>query len=283
MKTNVELATAFALGAAAAATIFKARSDRRRKSEHKSACATPDTDYRNRIEVPPIPGNALEPLNTDVLVKRSVEAFPAGYLLLISIIQSVTLGLLLTAAVTLLAKPITPVHFIAIVSKTATLFGALVIISYEYLWFVVMMRWASTFRDTLIPYAIGLSEIIPCLMLDQSLSWWVAATAIPAASGAALFNTITRLDRRAFIDKPDVYRRVRLLLWHIIMCCIAIVIIGITASILLYIGVLQGILMALAPITLILPALLAVGINEKGLNSIFEAYGVSRRPLPWPS
>jgi len=106
-----------------------------------------------------------------VLIGRSVEAFPAGYLLLISIIQSVALGILLTGAVSDVSDLAGALQSIAVISKTVTLFGFLVVISYEYLWLIGMMRWASTFRDALIPYAIGVAEIIPCLLLSQSLSW----------------------------------------------------------------------------------------------------------------
>jgi hypothetical protein len=281
MKTNAKLATAFMLGAATTVAIFKARPDKRRPSTRKSAATKSNAVGGSSIEIRLIPGNALEPLNTEVLVKRSIEAFPAGYLLLISIIQSVTLGLLLTDAVALLTKPVTTMQIIAVVSKTATVFGALVIISYEYLWFVVIMRWASTFRDTVIPYAIGVAEIVASLMLGQSISWWIAATVVPVVCGVALFNTITRLDSRAFIDKPAMYQTIRLLLWRIIMCCVAITAIGVTGSILLYHGVLHGNLAALAPLSLILPAFVAVVVNEKSLNSVFASYGITRRPLLW--
>ena len=185
MRTGAKLATAFVLGAAVTAALIKARTDREDR---------PEAGNLGSASTLHVPGNALQPLSTEVLVRRSIEAFPAGYLLLISIIQSVTLGLLLTEAVDLIAKSVPLIEVISTLSKAVTLFGALVIISYEYLWFVVMMRWASTFRDTLIPYAIGVTEIVPSLILDRSLAWWIAATAVPTVAGAALFNTITRLD-----------------------------------------------------------------------------------------
>jgi len=282
MKPSAKLATAFMLGAATAAALFKVRVDKQRSSSRKSAAIESNTVNDNSREAQLVPGNALEPLSTGVLVRRSIEAFPAGYLLLISIIQSVALGLLLTEAVSLLTKPASTIQIITIVSQAATVFGALVIISYVYLWFVVMMRWASTFRDTVIPYAIGVTEIVASLILGRSISWWIAATVVPAVCGAALFNTITRLDPRAFIDKPAMYHTVRLLLWRIIMCCAAITAIGVTGSILLYHDVLHGVPAALAPLSLILPAFVAVGINEKSLNSVFASYGITRRPLFWP-
>lgn len=281
MNMNAKLATAFALGAAITAGFAKVRARRHRTLTFKPGSDNPaNTDYTNTERYRHFPGNALEPLDTEVLVRRSIEAFPAGYLLLISIIQSVALGILLTQTVTVLNRPESAIEVIAIVSEAATLFGALVIISYEYLWFVVMMRWASTFRDTLIPYAIGVCEIIPSLIIGKSLPWWIAATVVPVICGAALFNTITRLDLRAFVDKPAIYQTVRLLLWRIIICCGAITAIGVIGSILIARGALHGIVLSLAPIALILPAFVAVGINEKSLNYVFEDYGISRRPWP---
>jgi hypothetical protein len=44
----------------------------------------------------------------------------------------------------------------------------------------------------------------------------------------------------------------------------------------------RGILAALAPVSLILPAFVAVGINERSLNSVFASYGITRKPQLWP-
>jgi hypothetical protein len=282
MRTSSKLAAAFALGAVAAAAFLKVGDRRRELPVLRLSPAPPNSGSPSPTRVPHVPGNALQPLDTEVLVARSIEAFPAGYLLVISIIQSVTLGLLLTEAVPLTAKSANLIEVVATLSKTVTLFGAIVIISYVYLWFVVMMRWASTFRDTLIPYAIGVTEIVPSLILDRSLAWWIAASVVAATAGAALLNTITRLDLRAFDNDSTIYGAVRLLLWRIIVCCVGIVAIGLIGSILLSLRILHGMVLAVAPLALILPALMAVAINEKSLNLIFATYGISRRPLLWP-
>jgi hypothetical protein len=282
MKVTAKLATAFALGAAISAALLTVLPTSRVPLIRESGSDKPaNTDDPNLERKQPLSGSALEPLDKIVLVERSVEAFPAGYLLLISIIQSVALGLLLTQAVPIIFGSATAIGAIAAASKTVTLFGFLVIISYEYLWFIGMMRWTSTFRDALIPYAIGVAEIIPCLTLDRSLSWWIATTMIPIISGGALFNTISRLDLRAFAGESavSVYRTLRLLTWRTIMCCGIIVTIGSIGSVLVALGALHGIALSVAPIALVLPGLIAVGFSEKSLNYVYDAYGISRRPV----
>jgi hypothetical protein len=277
MNVTGKLASAFVLGAALSAALLKAR-----PTSHSLLVRVPSDKPANEGARPEIgcliPGSVLKPLNTQVLIERSVEAFPAGYLLLISIIQSVALGILLNSAVIDTSHSPPVLSSIAVMSKTVTLLGFLVVISYEYLWFIGMMRWASTFRDALIPYAIGVAEIVPCLMLNQSLSWWIATTLIPIVSAGALFNTISRLDSRAFPGEHDVSGILRLLAWRTIMCCGLIAGIGTVGSALIALGALHGIALSLAPMAIGIPALMAVGISEKALNHIFKTYGISRKP-----
>jgi hypothetical protein len=278
MRANAKLATAFVIGAAVSAVLLKVRTPREFSLSHKPAPG----DLRHATSFNPerhrsISGSVLEPLSQEVLINRSSEAFPIAYLSLISIIQSVALGILLTETVTILSGSSAIDETIAVASRAAVLFGFLVIISYEYLWFIGILRWVSTFRDTLIPYAIGVAEIIPCLMLDQALAWWVATTVIPVICAAALLNTIARLDPLAFPGKPGVCRRVRVLTWRTIICCGVITAIGGAGSALLALGILRGLLLSMIPLATILPAIVAVGICERSLNYVFESYGISRR------
>lgn len=283
MNRTAGLATAFVLGTAVSAAFLKARPARRSLSTCEPRSDKPgDTEAPSLGEGRLISGSVLKPLSTQVLIERSVEAFPAGYLLLISIIQSVALGILLTGAVTGVSDSVSTLQSIAVISKTVTLFGFLVVISYEYLWFIGMMRWASTFRDALIPYSIGVAEIIPCLMIDQSLSWWIATTIIPVICAGALLNTIMRVDPGAFEKEIDGKREVpgmlRWLTWCTIMCCGSMAAVGATFSILVALGALHGIALSLAPIAIGIPALTAVGVSERKLNRIFRKYGISRKP-----
>jgi hypothetical protein len=233
MNRTAGLATAFVLGTAVSAAFLKARPICRSLSTREPRSDGPgDTEAAGLEEGRLIPGSVPKPLSTQVLIERSVEAFPAGYLLLISIIQSVALGILLTGAVTGVSDSASALQSIAVISKTVALFGFLVVISYEYLWFIGMMRWASTFRDALIPYSIGVAEIIPCLMLGQSLSWWIATTIIPVICAGALLNTITRLDPAAFEKELDGNHEVpgilRRLTWCTIICCGSMAAVGTT-------------------------------------------------------
>ena len=54
---------------------------------------------------------------------------------------------------------------IGILGEATLLFLCVVIVSYEYIWFLTIMRWTPRFSDTLIPLALGVTEIIPIFLL----------------------------------------------------------------------------------------------------------------------
>jgi hypothetical protein len=54
--------------------------------------------------------------------------------------------------------------------------------------------------------------------------------------------------------------------------------VGTTFSILVALDALPRIALSLTPITIGIPALIAVGVSEKNLNRIFEKHGISRKP-----
>jgi len=107
----------------------------------------------------------LEPLTRDVLVRRSLATFPDGYLNHISIIQGVALGLLIQQAFVAITSDKYSEYRIGILGEATLLFLCVVIVSYEYIWFLTIMRWTPRFSDTLIPLALGVTEIIPIFLL----------------------------------------------------------------------------------------------------------------------
>ncbi|MFB9444588.1 hypothetical protein Dvina_07715 [Dactylosporangium vinaceum] len=115
----------------------------------------------------------LEPLDTDTLVRRSIEIFPQGYLMIISIIQGVALAAIVSESTRYISS-ISPTAMAPALAQSALNLAGLIIVSYEYLWFTTIARWAPTFRDTAIPFALGVAEIVPAYLLQRPVAWWIA-------------------------------------------------------------------------------------------------------------
>jgi hypothetical protein len=117
----------------------------------------------------PARGEAIQALSRDVLIRRSLEVSPNGFITIISIIQGVALALL---AQNTFPKPS------ALVSvQSITLLLVFVSVFYYYLTMSVLLRWAPSFLDCFLPFAIAGLEIPPAFFLGDVTSWcmWLAA------------------------------------------------------------------------------------------------------------
>ncbi|MFD0516859.1 hypothetical protein [Paractinoplanes durhamensis] len=117
----------------------------------------------------PARGEAIQALNRDVLIRRSLEVSPNGFITIISIIQGVALALL---AQNTFPKP----TFLVAVQGIALLL-VFVTVFYYYLTMSVLIRWAPSFLDCFLPFAIAGLEIPPAFFLGDVSSWctWLAA------------------------------------------------------------------------------------------------------------
>jgi len=114
-------------------------------------------------------GEAIQGLNHEVLIRRSLEVSPNGFITIISIIQGVALALL---AQNTFAKP-SPL----VVVQSVTLILVFVCVFYFYLTMSVLLRWAPSFLDSFLPFAIAGLEIPPAFFLGNAVAWcaWLAA------------------------------------------------------------------------------------------------------------
>jgi hypothetical protein len=75
---------------------------------------------------------------------------------------------------------------------------SIMVVSYEYTWYVGIFQWPPSVWDTVIPFALGFAEVGPAFFLDSPVYWWVA-TAIFCIFGALGFcNTLSRCDSSTF-------------------------------------------------------------------------------------
>jgi hypothetical protein len=236
------------------------------------------------------PEKAIEPLDQRVLLRRSLDIFPAGYQTTISIIQGVSLSVLVTRAVDQLQAP--QVATVPLLGRAAFTLAGIVLVSYGYLWFTTIMRWASTFRDILVPYLLGVGEIVSASLLNLNdatptkagSAWWFSAAGLAFLGAVAYWSTHSRLDTESFGDRTskitqDAERRIRVLLRRLIGCCLVVfllcVLLGIASRSKDPTSVVRWLVLygpwPMMPLTLTL-----VLLTETALNRLFRTYNLLR-------
>ena len=143
---------------------------------------------------PHVQGRAVEPLNRELLIRRSSEAFPSANLTFISIIQGVGLGYLIYNSVHGFPPGGYAVHT-SFIARAVIQFAAIVIVSYEYTWFGIALRWPASFLDTLVPLTLGAFEIIPSFYLGQPFLWWLFIAIFMISALAAFFSSLLQCKR----------------------------------------------------------------------------------------
>lgn len=224
-------------------------------------------------------GGALEPLDRPTLIRRSVETFPQAYLMNISIIQGVALSVMTVETVNFI-KTAGPDLRLPSLAQSVFSLAALIIVSYEYLWFTTVMRWTPTFRDTALPVVLGVGEIIPPLLLGYTTAWWIATAAFAMLGGVAFFNTVSRLRVEMFPNHVASYRAIRRLLLRLATICVCISGAAVTVALLVdphrdHAAAISTV----APCVIILVgAVTIIGYSEAVLNRVYADYEISRRP-----
>src|SRR5690349_15451887 len=99
-------------------------------------------------QLPPPPGASstrmtepIEPLSQEVLKRRIIEVFPAGYLTMIAIIQGVALGAAIIATQQQLLDQRSAINRLTVGSQALAVFVAIVIITHRYLILTIDDRW----------------------------------------------------------------------------------------------------------------------------------------------
>jgi hypothetical protein len=225
-----------------------------------------------------VSSSALEPLTGENLKQRTSEIFSACYFTSIAIIQGAALALLMASAL--------PFHFghqpeiqrAAFLGRGLMGLVSIITVSYEYLWFTIVVRWAPTFLDTLVPYLLGVGEIAPLILLRQATQWWLAMGFFLPTAILAFSHTLMRSSRHMFSKKPDlVYPMLRRLLLQLIGVCLAILAVVITGLVLSVTHTSAEYPLGVMPWLLACIGISMVTVTERGLNAVYDAYEVPRR------
>lgn len=221
----------------------------------------------------------LQPLDHATLLQRSIEIFPQGYLMNISIIQGVALSVLTVETVNHL-KRVGIESALQTVSLSLFSLAGLIVVSYEYLWFSTIMRWSPTFRDTAIPVILGVAEIVPPLLLGRAIAWWIASATFALLGAGAFLNTVSRLRPAMFPHHPQSYVAIRRLLRHLFIICVGMSVFAIIIAILLGQNLdHNSAISTIGACIIALPgAMTIIGYSEAVLNNVYSNYNIDRRP-----
>lgn len=245
--------------------VTRLRSDPDRAAKSSSSSQPPQT-----IEV-------LETLDSDVLRQRSIETFPSGYLNSISIIQGVALAALIGRTFSSWPDAPTLLQGTTIALEALFLLFGIIVVAYEYLWFLTVVRWTPTFRDTLVPFTLGVSEIVPQFFIGRPTAWWIGVGIFTLAGALAFYNTANRLRPNLFGAYRHVHDRILAALWKLIGCCLALTSVAalMMSLSLLYPDPLIGAVVMLALLSM---TALVVYLSEAALDGVYADLNIKRRP-----
>lgn len=134
------------------------------------------------------------------------QGFPAIYLAMISIIQGVALGIFINnffinygnngIAITLFS--FTQIRFIL---YSLFSFMIIILISYEYSWYVLVFRYPMRIYDILLPFTLGFLEVAPTFYLLNQSGWWFWVSIISFFSAISYCYSIYNCEERFFPNK----------------------------------------------------------------------------------
>lgn len=219
-------------------------------------------------------GDALEVLDREVLRARSVQTFPTAYVTLLSIVQGIALGVLATAFVPQLQED-NVADIFSLASEALATATVIVVVFYNYVWFLLIFRWSPGALDTVIPFTLGIGEISLSSTIGLH-SFWILLLAVMQVIGALAFvHTLWRASPRMFSERRTLRDTTRLLR-------ILIFILGAGAALALIVYVLLDRLWTATPAILAL-TIVAIGVSmvilsERVVGRIYRRYRLVRLP-----
>lgn len=242
--------------------------------DHDVAPRLPEEAPRHQL--PPMAASptrmteSIEPLTPDVLRRRIVEVFPAGYLTMIAIIQGVALGAAIVTTQQQLLDQRSTINRLTVGAQALAVFVAIVVITHRYLILTIDDRWAPTILDTLIPYALGVGEITTAVVIGRNTAWWVAVSVLFLAAAGTHAHTYIRVPRGPSQGSDPESIRIRMIYCFALLAYSATVA-GLAANVIIpwWLGI-------ALPFGTVIGAV-AVGINgEHAQNRLYDACGIPR-------
>jgi len=144
----------------------------------------------------------FDPLSCEELKDRTREGFAAAYATFISIIQGVAFGILVSNSVGDFAELYKQQGILesslSVVPYSLTSLIILVLVTYEYLPFLVIFRWRLKIWDTIIPFSLGTFEMISISCLTTPWLWWLFTGVFCFVGMLAFHNARENSPRKMF-------------------------------------------------------------------------------------
>jgi hypothetical protein len=217
-------------------------------------------------------GEAIQALTRDVLIHRSLEVSPNGFLTIISIIQGVALALL--------AQNTFPKPSVLVAVQSVTLLLVFVAVFFLYLTMSILLRWAPSFLDCFLPFAIASLEIPPAFFLGDTVAWCAWLSTFWFATLGGLWITTKWSPPSHFGKALEAHRKLHLLLHELRITAgfggAGVALCGLLANQFPSTDLLWGILGGL---TILVTVAVVVARIEQRASQIHARYGVNRPPF----
>lgn len=129
--------------------------------------------------------------------------FPAVYLTTMSIIQGVALGLLASNTFSHVNSRAFTGAWIDFLPYPVMSFMMILIVSFEYTWFISVFQSPPEIWDTVIPFVLGFLEIAPTFYLTEPSTWWLFNSVFCLFGTIAFLNTL-RIAKRDLSTNQEV-------------------------------------------------------------------------------
>lgn len=217
-------------------------------------------------------GEAIETLTHDVLVRRSLEVSANGFITIVSIIQGVALALL--------AEKTFDNPNLLVVVQSVVLLLIFVCVFYWYMTLSVLIRWAPSFMDCFLPFAIAGLEIPAAFFLGDARAWNLWLAMLWSGLAVGLWITKKWTPPSHFGEARDAHRMFIDLARELQMTsgvgALAVGFCGIFA----YLDWTHQLFWGLAGAACVLATIAVVVLRtENGAARIHERFGVSRPPF----
>jgi hypothetical protein len=156
---------------------------------------------RAALGVPPARPADLDELAEQAVLRRIEASFPNVYLNLISVIQGVAFGFLVSAVVGPTMRHSTEQWL-----RTGLCTILIVIVSQEYMVGATVFAWTPTLLDTLVPYGIGALEFAAVSSITGSLRTFLTITGLLWCAGLVAYGNLWYHARHGFPINRYSYR-----------------------------------------------------------------------------
>lgn len=226
----------FATIAATTLTAFATTNLARSRADQRSVSRKPPHDLLDGPtghESPVDPTRPFQVLDGDLLRMRSIEVFPTAYATILSIVQGIALGTLAVRAALLIHDP-HGIDLIDVIFEALATVAVIAVVYYNYMWFLLLFRWAPRIWDTLIPLALGVANICVASTVGLDGAWLIFLAVIQFVAIPSFWHTIRRSNSRMFTDPKDHRSTIHLLAGLIVTMSLGAAVAGFAAWLLFH-------------------------------------------------